>query len=187
MQCKYLNAENVAPTSESEATALLGLKVAYVLCSPTNNDDSANFDSSIGTVEAVGPDAFFINGKWIAFDSVLELGIVVNRPETLRELGYSESQIDLCEKYATGKNFPITVVSVSNMGDELITPAASRTEADKLAKSMRVTSNHMVCIDVDGERLYRWDRDRIEGENRWTKTDPDEMETIGPIRMIRRR
>jgi len=77
----------------------------------------------------------------------------------------------------------ITVVSVSNMGDESTVRATSQTEAVTLAKSMRVTSNHMVCIDVDGERLNRWDRDRIEGENRWTKTDPSEMETLGPIRM----
>lgn len=80
----------------------------------------------------------------------------------------------------------ITVVSVSNLGNELTTPVADQTEAVKLAKSLRITSNHMVCIDIDGERLNRWDRDRIEGENRWSKTDPNEMETIGPIRMIRR-
>ncbi|WP_298151037.1 hypothetical protein [Flavobacterium sp.] len=80
----------------------------------------------------------------------------------------------------------ITVVSVSNLGNELTMPAADQTEAVKLAKSLRITSNHMVCIDIDGERLNRWDRDRIEGENRWSKTDPNEMETLGPIRMIRR-
>lgn len=80
----------------------------------------------------------------------------------------------------------ITVVSVSNMGDESTTPAAHQTQAVKLAKGLRVTSNHMVCINVDGERLNRWDRDRIEGENRWSKTDPNEMETLGPIRMMRR-
>ncbi len=186
MQCKYLNAENVAPKSENEATALLGLKVAYVLCSPTNNDDSPDFESTIGTVDAVGPDALFIDGKRIAFDSVLEVGVVINRPKTLKELGYSESQIDFLNSMQQGKNMPITVVSVSNKGDESITPAASQTEAIKLAKSMRITSNHMVCINVDGERLNRWDRDSIEGENHWTKTDPDAMETIGPIRMIRR-
>lgn len=80
----------------------------------------------------------------------------------------------------------ISVVAVSNLGEEVITPAANQTEATNLAKSKRVTANHMVCIDVDGMRHSRWDRDRIEGENRWARTDPGEMETLGPIRQCAR-
>lgn len=82
------------------------------------------------------------------------------------------------------ENMPkkITVVAVSNQGEEISTPVSDQAEATKLAKSKRVTANHMVCVDVDGMRHSRWDRDRIVGENRWSKTDPGEMETLGPIR-----
>jgi hypothetical protein len=80
----------------------------------------------------------------------------------------------------------ITVLAVSNFGVEAITPAVDQVEGSKLAKTLRTTANHMVCIDVDGERVNRWDRDRIEGENRWKKTDPGEMETLGPIRQMAR-
>lgn len=80
----------------------------------------------------------------------------------------------------------ISGVAVSNLGEEVVTPVSNQTDATKLAKSKRVTSNHMVCVDVDGMRHSRWDRDPIEGENRWTKTDPGEMETLGPIRQSAR-
>lgn len=80
----------------------------------------------------------------------------------------------------------ISVIAVSNLGEEVITLASSQTEATKIAKSKRVTANHMVCIDVDDMRHSRWDRDRIEGENRWARTDPGEMETLGPIRQCTR-
>lgn len=80
----------------------------------------------------------------------------------------------------------ISVLAVSNLGVEAITPAANQAEAVRFAKTLRTTASHMVCIDVDGERVNRWDRDRIEGENRWKKTDPNEMETLGPIRQIAR-
>ena len=80
----------------------------------------------------------------------------------------------------------ISVLAVSNLGAEATTPAADQAEGAKLAKTLRTAANHMVCIDVDGERVNRWDRDRIEGENRWKKTDPSEMETLGPIRQMAR-
>ncbi len=80
----------------------------------------------------------------------------------------------------------ISVLAVSNLGVETITPAADQAEGVKIAKKLRTTTNHMVCIDVDGGRVNRWDRDRIEGENRWKKTDPSEMETLGPIRQMAR-
>lgn len=76
----------------------------------------------------------------------------------------------------------ISVIAVSNLGEEVVTPVPNQTQAARLAKTKRITANHMVCIDVDAMRHSRWDRDRIEGENRWTKTDPGEMETLGPIR-----
>ena len=42
----------------------------------------------------------------------------------------------------------------------------------------------MVCIEADGQRVKRWDRDRAVGENRWRKVDPEEMEVLGQIREV---
>lgn len=80
----------------------------------------------------------------------------------------------------------ISVLAVSNLGVEAITQAVDQADGTKLAKKARTTASHMVCIDVNGMRVNRWDRDRIEGENRWKKTDPSEMETLGPIRQMAR-
>lgn len=74
----------------------------------------------------------------------------------------------------------------SNDGVDVYLPADSAKAATAIAKSVRVTTNHMVCIEVNGERTKRWDRDRIEGENHWQVTDPDEMETLGKIRVVQR-
>jgi hypothetical protein len=80
----------------------------------------------------------------------------------------------------------ITVLAVSNLGVEVITSAVDTADGTTLAKNQRTPANHMVCIDVDGERVNRWDRDRIEGENRWKKTDPGEMVTLGVVRQMTR-
>lgn len=59
--------------------------------------------------------------------------------------------------------------------------------AERIAKDLRRTNNHMVCIDSsNGERLKRWDRQRVMGENHWRKVDTYEMEILGPIRELRR-
>lgn len=80
----------------------------------------------------------------------------------------------------------VQVQARSNDGVDVYLPAESEEAATAIAKSVRVTTNHMVCIEVNGERTKRWDRDRIEGENNWRVTDPDEMETLGKIRIVRR-
>lgn len=45
----------------------------------------------------------------------------------------------------------------------------------------------MVCIEESGERMLRWDRDKIGGENRWRKVDVDALETFGIVRKVVRR
>ncbi|WP_241299365.1 hypothetical protein [Burkholderia stabilis] len=80
----------------------------------------------------------------------------------------------------------ILVCVRSNTGEDAEQALKDEGEAQTVAKAARVTTNHMVCIEVDGCRMQRWDRDCVVGENRWHKVDPDEMETLGPIREVRR-
>jgi len=81
-----------------------------------------------------------------------------------------------------------TVLSRNNMGDDMeIKEVDSFEAAERMAKDLRTTANHMVCIDSsNGERLKRWDRQRVMGENHWRKVDAYEMEILGPIRELRR-
>lgn len=81
-----------------------------------------------------------------------------------------------------------TVLSRDNLGeDSEIKEIGSLETAESMAKELRKTTNHMVCIDnANGERLKRWDRLRYAGENRWRQVDVDEMETLGPIRELHR-
>jgi hypothetical protein len=81
---------------------------------------------------------------------------------------------------------PIRVHYRTNDGDDDHLDAETMDQALELAKQVRVTSNHMVCILADEMRVQRWDRDRIVGENRWRPVDPDTMETLGPIRAVTR-
>lgn len=80
----------------------------------------------------------------------------------------------------------IQVCIRSNNGVDSAQNAESLTEATLLAKKARSVSNHMVTIEVDGERTIRWDRDRVSGENRWRAVDADEFETLGKIREVAR-
>lgn len=81
-----------------------------------------------------------------------------------------------------------TVLSRNNMGDDMeIKEVDSFEAAERMAKDLRRTINHMVCIDSsNGERLKRWDRQRVMGENHWRQVDTYEMEILGPIRELRR-
>lgn len=76
------------------------------------------------------------------------------------------------------------VHSRSNDGADLRVDATTRNEAEVLAKKARVTSGHMVCIEENGERIKRWDRNRVSGENRWCAVEVNAFETLGKIREI---
>lgn len=81
-----------------------------------------------------------------------------------------------------------TVLSRNNIGeDSEIKGVESLETAERMAKDLRMTTNHMVCIDSsNGERLKRWDRQRVVDENHWREVDTYEMEILGPIRELRR-
>lgn len=80
----------------------------------------------------------------------------------------------------------IQVCVTSNGGGSTLQRAEDMDDALALAAQASVTEHHMVCVEVDAQRVLRWDRDQIVGENHWHRVDLDDMETVGPIREIRR-
>lgn len=62
--------------------------------------------------------------------------------------------------------------------------SASLDTAKTIAKGNRHSGNYMVCIEENGERIIRWDRDKIGGENRWRKVDTDAFEMLGIVREV---
>lgn len=78
----------------------------------------------------------------------------------------------------------IEVVVRQNDGGESVRLASDESDAQSLVKASLTPSNHMVRMDVDGERWQRWDRDRVAGQNRWRDVDPHSFEVIGPIREV---
>jgi len=80
----------------------------------------------------------------------------------------------------------IYVVARNNDGEDSVQKMTDEAQAQVAAKAARVTTNHMVCIDIDGIRMHRWDRARYVGENHWRRADPDDMEILGPIREVLR-
>lgn len=81
----------------------------------------------------------------------------------------------------------INLIVVSNEGEETKIELESTQEAKDVINKNATTGNHMICLEIDGIRTKRWDRERVVGENNWHAVDPDEMETLGPIRQVHRR
>ena len=111
--------------------------------------------------------------------------------EDCPELRLTDVEVNLCVSKQQGKGRlmerdQIEVHIRANTGEDSQQEAETFDAALCLAQEARVTTNHMVCIEVNGERVQRWDRDRVEGENHWGEVDPDEMEVLGQIRVVRR-
>ncbi|MDT8840272.1 hypothetical protein ParKJ_22875 [Paraburkholderia fungorum] len=80
----------------------------------------------------------------------------------------------------------VQVCVTSNGGVSSLQRAEDMDDALALAARARITEHHTLCVEVDAQRVLRWDRDQIVGENHWRRVDPDDMETLGPIREIHR-
>lgn len=74
----------------------------------------------------------------------------------------------------------------SNDGEDHAVEVAGLDDAKKRAKNYRTNENYMVCVMEDGNRILRWDRDGMIGSNRWRAVDPNEFETLGPLRAVTR-
>lgn len=64
-------------------------------------------------------------------------------------------------------------------GEDKILSAVDLFEAFVMAHKGRLLENHMVRIDIDGERSYRWDRNRFVEWNQWSLVSTSEMELLG--------
>lgn len=80
----------------------------------------------------------------------------------------------------------IKVIVRSNKGIDIEHNVDTTEAASSMVKQNAITDNHMICLEIDGIRTQRWDRERIVGENRWKVTEPDEMEVLGQIREVHR-
>lgn len=78
----------------------------------------------------------------------------------------------------------IEVVVRRNDGGKTVHLAQDESDAQSLVKAALVPINHMVRMDVDGQKWQRWDRDMVVGQNRWRDVDPQSFEVLGPIREI---
>jgi hypothetical protein len=47
-------------------------------------------------------------------------------------------------------------------------------------------TNHMICVEENGERILRWDKEISFDSNKWKPCPPDELEIIGRIPLIRK-
>lgn len=75
----------------------------------------------------------------------------------------------------------IAVTLRSNSGVDSTFEVESTEEATILVKQYARPEYHMICVEIDGERTDRWDRERVKGENRWVRADPDDIETLGRV------
>ena len=78
------------------------------------------------------------------------------------------------------------VTNRANDGIDAACESSDAANAEILAKGLRTTANYMVCIEVDGQRVKRWDRSKVVGENRWRAVDVDAFETLGKLREVHR-
>lgn len=78
----------------------------------------------------------------------------------------------------------IEVVVRLNNGEERVFVARDEPDAQSLVKAALVPSNHMVRMDVDGQKWQRWDRDMVIGQNRWREVATHSFEVLGPIREV---
>ena len=78
----------------------------------------------------------------------------------------------------------IKVTFRGNDGADGERAASDMADAERIAKLLRTTERHMVCIVSDGAKVKRWDRAKLVGENRWRKVDVHAIQTLGPIRQV---
>lgn len=88
----------------------------------------------------------------------------------------------LDSKVTHARIYEITIRT--NNGEDLKKEADNYQHALKMAKKSRNVENYMVCIELNGERIMRWDRSNIVNKNSWRNVNVDDFETIGKLRTI---
>ncbi|EEQ5619040.1 hypothetical protein GN258_004633 [Escherichia coli] len=73
-----------------------------------------------------------------------------------------------------------------NSGAEVLLEIPSFRECLSVSKELMPPSNYIICIEKNGERIKRWDREIIAGSNKWINCPPDNFEILGELITINR-
>lgn len=71
-----------------------------------------------------------------------------------------------------------------NTGEDLRILTDNLSECARKTSELKNPTNYMVCIEENGERILRWDKEIIFNSNKWKPCPPDELEIIGKIPVI---
>ncbi|EIX9082242.1 hypothetical protein A6J71_21720 [Enterobacter cancerogenus] len=68
-----------------------------------------------------------------------------------------------------------------NTGEDIVLEMPSLEYCLLEAKKLMTTLNYMICIEENGERIKRWDREIIANCNKWYICRPDDVEILGEL------
>lgn len=74
--------------------------------------------------------------------------------------------------------------SRSNTGDDTYKSVRDKNQAIKVIESLMTINCRMVCVEINGTRTDRWDRERVVGSNEWIRKQPEDPEILGKIRLL---
>lgn len=73
-----------------------------------------------------------------------------------------------------------------NTGEDLRIFTENLNECARNILELKNLKNHMICVEENGERILRWDKEITFDSNKWKSCPPDEVEIIGKIPLIRK-
>ncbi len=71
-----------------------------------------------------------------------------------------------------------------NTGEDIRIFTDNLNECVRKIWELKNHTNYMVCIEENGERILRWDKEITFNSNKWKSCPPDELEIIGKIPVI---
>lgn len=73
------------------------------------------------------------------------------------------------------------IIYRKNNGEDIILEMLSYESCLSMAKELMTLFNYMICIEENGERVKRWDREIIANCNRWDSCPTDSFEILGEL------
>jgi len=71
-----------------------------------------------------------------------------------------------------------------NTGEEIRIFTDNLNECARKIWELKNLTNYMVCVEENGERILRWDKEITFNSNKWKSCPPDELEIIGKMPVI---
>ncbi|ATF94483.1 Uncharacterised protein [Cedecea neteri] len=68
-----------------------------------------------------------------------------------------------------------------NTGEDITLEMSSLERCHLEVEELMTTLNYMICIEENGERIKRWDREIIANCNKWYICRPDDVEILGEL------